>query len=155
MTWSPDNKRLAVAVSTPTTVSVFTVNRDGSGLHELLRMPAGSGPPHATFPASHPEIESLDWSPEGTQIAYLLGSGGLSSVKNLVIQPLDGTDPIILLENLNATGLAWSPNSRQIAIVYEDPIDSMSLFVVNADGSGLRRIQTNMGGQPSWRATDR
>jgi dipeptidyl aminopeptidase/acylaminoacyl peptidase len=153
ITWSPDSQRVAVAVFTPTAESIFTVNRDGSGLHELVRWPAAGVVPDATFPR-HTEIASLDWSPDGTQIAYLLGSGGLSSVWNLVVQPLDGSDPIVLLENLNASGLAWSPNGRELAVVYEDPTvcDCSSLFVINADGTGLRLVHTNVDGPPSWRA---
>ena len=153
LTWSPDSRRLAVAVFTPTAESIFTVNRDGSGLHELVRWPAAGVVPDPQFPG-HTEISSLDWSPDGTQIAYLLGSGGLSSVWNLVVQPLDGSDPVVLLKNLNASGLAWSPDGRQLAIVYADPTvcDCSSLFVINADGTGLQLVHTNVDGQPSWRA---
>jgi Tol biopolymer transport system component len=151
VTWSPDSQRVAVAVSTPTAESIFTVNRDGSGLHELVRWPAAGAVPDAEFPG-HTEITSLDWSPDGTQIAYLLGSGGLTSETNLVVQPLDGSDPIVLLKNVG--GLAWSPDGREIAIVYSDPTvcDCSSLFVINADGTGLRLVHTNVDGQPSWRA---
>ena len=151
LTWSPDSRRLAVAVFTPTAESIFTANRDGSGLHELVRWAASGVVPDATFPR-HTEIDSLDWSPDGTQIAYLLGSGGLSGVWNLVVQPLDGSDPIVLLENLNASGLAWSPDGREIAIVYEGSNEVRSLFVINADGTGLRLLHPNVDGQPSWRA---
>jgi Tol biopolymer transport system component len=151
MTWSPDSQRVAVAVLTPTAESIFTVNKDGTGLHELVRWPAAGVVPDPQFPG-HTEINSLDWSPDGTQIAYLLGSGGLSSVWNLVVQPFDGSDPIVLLENLNASGLAWSPDGREIAVVYEDSTEVRSLFVINADGTGLRRVLANVDGQPSWRA---
>jgi dipeptidyl aminopeptidase/acylaminoacyl peptidase len=153
MTWSPDSQRVAVAVTTPTTESVFTVNRDGSGLRELVRWPAAGAVPDAAFPG-HTAIHSLDWSPDGKQIAYLLGSGGLTSVWNLVVQPLDGSDPIVLLENVSGSGLAWSPDGREIAIVYSDPTvcDCSSLFVINADGTGLQLVHTNVDGQPSWRA---
>jgi Tol biopolymer transport system component len=151
LTWSPDSRRLAVAAFTPTAESIFIVNRDGSGLHELVRWPPAGVVPDSQFPG-HTEINSLDWSPDGTQIAYLLGSGGLTSVWNLVVQPIDGSDPIMLLENLNASGLAWSPDGREIAVVYEDTTGGSSLFVINADGTGLRRVHTNVDGQPSWRA---
>jgi Tol biopolymer transport system component len=151
ITWSPDSQRLAVAVLTPTAESIFVVNKDGTGLHELVRWPAAGVVPDPQFPG-HTETNSLDWSPDGTQIAYLLGSGGLSSVWNLVVQPVDGSDPLVLLENLSASGLAWSPDGRQIAVVYEDSTEVRSLFVINADGTGLRRVYTNVDGQPSWRA---
>ena len=151
ITWSPDSQRVAMAVFTPTAESIFTVNRDGSGLHELVRWPAAGAVPDAEFPG-HTEITSLDWSPDGTQIAYLLGSGGLTSETNLVVQPLDGSDPIVLLKNVG--GLAWSPDGGEIAVVYKDltVCDCTSLFVINADGTDLRLVHTNVDGQPSWRA---
>jgi dipeptidyl aminopeptidase/acylaminoacyl peptidase len=155
MTWSPDSLRLAVGIWTGTGYSLMIVNRDGSDLHELTSATSGPGP-DAT---GHPRMSSLDWSPDGSRIAYLLGDD--TTAPSLVVVALDGTGPAVLFPNLtSATGVAWSPDGKQLAIVYlaDDPTGAnflglLSLFVVNADGTNLRLVHSYVDGQPTWRPT--
>lgn len=144
MTWSPDSLRLAVGIWSPSAYSIFIVNRDGSGLHELTRVPTPT------------TVTSLDWSPDGSRIAYLLGPRG--GAGSLFVVALDGTDPVELLPNLaGATGVTWSPDGRQLAVVTapDDPAGTNwfglpSLFILDADGTGLRLVHPRVDGIPSW-----
>lgn len=88
------------------------------------------------IPESHPA-----WSPDGKWIA--VGGWALE-----VIQP-DGTGATTLISDPNVgnvSGIAWSPNSEQIAFIvgiYDFTLDwgfQNEIQVINRDGSGWRKI---------------
>jgi TolB protein len=115
------------------------VNADGSGLRNLGRI---AGP--ALF-YSHPV-----WSPDGRTIyfgRYLISTDG-SGARKLPNIPLIAV---------------WSPDGRQIAFVANRKTglpgpgaarskDDSEIYVMNADGSGTRRLTHNVGydGEPAW-----
>jgi len=121
------------------------MNADGSAQENLTRQPAND---------SHPS-----WSRDGRKLAfvsrrdtnseiYVMNADG-SGLRNLTRTPSHDRDP------------AWSPDGRTIAFVQEcmpRPGDTRCgatyLYVVNADGSGLRRLMTNKkhAFNPSWSA---
>jgi TolB protein len=139
-TWSPDGRRIAFLHGRGGgRGQLYVVNADGSGLRNLGRI---AGP--ALF-ASHPV-----WSPDGWTIyfgRYLVSTDG-SGARKLPYIPLIAV---------------WSPDGRQVAYVANRRTglpgpgaagskDDSEIYVMNADGSGTRRLTHNVGydGEPAW-----
>ena len=113
LSWSPDSTRIAVSRAG----DVYTVRADGTGETRLT----STGRPE-TQPA---------WSADGARIAYVDGS-------TIAIVNGDGTGTT---SQTRASGRspAWSPDSKRIAFVRMENGQG-ALWVMNADGSGQRRL---------------
>ena len=141
-TWSPDGRRIAFLRVTGSYrhhgYHLYVVNADGSGLRNLGRIAA------TAYFSSH-----LVWSPDGRTIyvgRYLISTDGSGARKLPYI-------PWIAV---------WSPDGRQIAFVGNRATglpgpgarskDDSEIYVMNADGSGTRRLTHNVGydGEPAW-----
>ena len=153
--WSPDGRKLAFVsdrdgpfgVSTP---EIHVMNVDGSGQRNLTRNPASDSDPV--------------WSPDGRKITF---------VRNFEIYVMnaDGTGQTNLTRNpAHDFAPAWSPDGQQI--VFERRLARrqygacpgcggatiFEVHVMNADGSGQRRLTRNagqvhegaIGAQPRW-----
>jgi Tol biopolymer transport system component len=145
--WSPDGRKLAFVSERDGNAEIYVMNADGSEQENLTRQPASD---------SHPS-----WSPDGRKLAFVSRRDGNSEI---YVMNADGSG----LRNLTRTPSAdrdpaWSPDGRAIAFVQEcmprpgDPrwrCGATYLYVVNADGSGLRRLTTGRGhsSNPSWSA---
>jgi hypothetical protein len=116
----------------------------------------------------------MAWSPDGTKIAYVdLAVGGSRSADGyphfaIVVANADGSHPHELSRGVNDRWhpwLTWSPDGTQIAfssLVANDPSDGCipggdfmcptDIYVMNVDGSGIRRITTDPAAefQPAW-----
>ena len=128
----------------------------GGGL--CLASPDGSSPRLLAFDMSEPFDESPTWSPDGSEIAFLdfvedspvyghhayglsfIDADG-SDLRQLVV-PLPGEE--------GHGGLAWSPGGGQLTF-WHQARGRPQIFVVNADGTGLRQITTAGSNQwPAW-----
>ncbi|MCB0254041.1 MAG: PD40 domain-containing protein [Anaerolineae bacterium] len=128
---------------------VYVMNPDGTGLTRLTDDPGWDGTPA--------------WSPDGTQIAF--ASERLGSPV-IMLMNADGSDQRPLTDATYASLMpAWSPDGQQIAFAstrsYEVPMEGgrqlveagFEIWVMNADGSNMRRVTGNYEDQslyPSW-----
>ncbi len=131
--WAPDGKRLVTAARRKgdATEAIYVVNADGTALRRIT-------------PAGH-EAQYASWSPAGDRIAFTyVRAGGFDL---FTIRP-DGSG-LRRLTHEGAAGMnnwaMWSPDGSEIAWGKGE-----SIWVMNADGSGKRRV-TDAGGVPgAW-----
>lgn len=152
-TWSPDSQRIAFVSNRN---SLYVMNADGSGLTRLTD--SGSRPswsPDGTRIAFdgiyviNTDGSNLirltdrgyapDWSPDGTRIAFVLD--GIIYVMNA-----DGSNQTRLTDS-GFQSPAWSPDGQQI-VFSSSGADAETLYIIKADGSGLRRLIE--GFEPDW-----
>jgi Tol biopolymer transport system component len=84
-------------------------------------------------------------SPDGTEVVY-------SSGKGLVLINVDGSGQTQLTTTYDLVP-SWSPDGSRIAFARAGFDNAMSIIVMNADGSDVRRLtgpSTNDCGPPSW-----
>ena len=119
------------------TSKIFAVNADGSG---VLPLTAG------------PHDEGVGVSPTGDRLAYI--SGTTEGGKDIFLLDLAGGG-ITQLTNtptLYKAGIAFSPSGKQIAFTRIDPGQLEAIFVMNTDGTEVRRL--SQGGHydflPRW-----
>ena len=136
--WSPGGRKIAFGHTRKGLL--YVVNSDGSGRQVLARMRSASG------------IGGVTWSPDGRRIAFLIDS-------DLWMMNADGTQRRKLVvgdPRKGIPGIAWAPDARTIAFMHRD--GDWEIFVVNADGSGLRNLTDNTGAHdkgPSWSSNGR
>ena len=161
--WSPDGTRIAFDRCSQTNCEVWTARADGTHGKRL-------GPDCLNRPDTACEDRTVPaWSPNGKQLAFGWGS---RAVKNSVHESTQ-----IYIANANGTGLrqvthmtadapysmdvnepVWSPDGKRIAFEVQnlataDPPNRRAIFIVNADGSGLRQLtdwSLNGGDHPDW-----
>lgn len=124
--WSPDGKRIAYCSTASGGYRLWTVNVDGSDPVQITT--TNSGAPN--------------WSWASNKIVY----HGLKSIHT--VNP-DGSNPQILTTAADWWPF-WSPDGSQI--VFQRHGTNIEVYIMNADGSGLRNL-TNAAGNdslPTW-----
>jgi TolB protein len=114
---------------------LFVIQADGSGLRRLT--PSGA------------DIDSYEWSPDGSRLAYLDGRGAL-----WLVRP-NGTKRYLLAAGSPRRSpweLTWSPDGKAIAVLAQDPsakpptdqkrLRHLRIVVIPTDGGAPRRLPT-------------
>ena len=110
---------------------VFTVNPDGTDQRQLTHVPDGSiaGDP--------------DWSPDGSQIAYVSNESGNFSV---MVMNADGTDQHQVAHVVDSDYFTprWSPDGTRLAVsrcrTLNGYLLGCDILVMNANGTGRRLL---------------
>jgi Tol biopolymer transport system component len=141
--WAPDGEHIVFHSNRDGNFELYVMNRDGSGLTRLTNYPGVDQYP--------------DWSPDGRAMAFRrdvdiyvleLSDGGIRRLTNA--PPLNQMP-------------AWSPSGTQLAFMSSRD-GYLSVFVMNADGSGQRNLTVKNAGDPdsdwvsrapSWSSTGR
>jgi hypothetical protein len=122
--WSPVGARLAYARVDGETDELFVIDPSGGG-----RMSLGTADiePRNGLTAASPGW-ALEWSPDGTRIAYADGD-------SVYAIDADGGEPSLLTDSFEEIiEIAWSPDGTHI-LVHDQGRDRLQ--VMNADGSDL------------------
>ena len=148
MAISPDGSRVLVGRSTTNLDgTLFVVNMDGTGRHELTPPRA-----HAVDLQFYDGISDA-WSPDGSRIAFCAFTGSNGSTGLFVVNP-DGTDlKEIVPTATGAISVQWSPDGKLLAFTSEVGPDDQ-IAVVQPDGTGLTRLTDGLDGSisvaPVW-----
>ena len=122
------------------TDALFVANVDGSGVRQLAE---------GGFAPSDFDRSPFDWSPSGEQVAAVADALP-GTVRNMTILATDGSAPRSLELGLSVSDVSWRPNGHEL--VFKGVKDATyGLYVVNADGSGLRAITPANGLEFGWR----
>lgn len=131
--WSPDGGTIAFDTATASGVSIFTVPAAGGAVTELpLHVGRFNGDPA--------------YSPDGSRISFDQDIGIPSPrVHGIFIANADGSNAHRLTTGIRTkkafdTESQWAPDGQRIAFTRVKNDRRAAIFVVNVDGTGLRRL---------------
>jgi TolB protein len=134
--WSPDGSKIAFTRNIDGNWGIHVMNADGTGVKRLA----------SPFPQL---CSGGSWSPDGLSLIasctddqiYLLYVDGTTPPKRLTTGKEQYMTP------------TWSPDGSKIAFVrYWQPGEVYQIYLMNSDGSGVRRISDGTGNDfgPAW-----
>ena len=128
--WSPDGTRIAFNENLSGNHRMHIVQVDGSG----VTGPIGGG-----------EGWQVAWSRDGASILFTSHRDHPDNYTDVYVMEPDGSN-VRRLTEISAYTPAWSPDGRHIVL------SAPGLFVMNADGTGLVSLPTNVGetSLPDW-----
>lgn len=116
---------------------IYVMNPDGSGQRRLTNEKAADNTPVL--------------SPDGRKIAFVSQRGG---GRDVFVMNVDGTKQNRLTDfwklGLGAGNPSWSPDGKRI--VFRSGVKRVDVYVINADGSGLKKLTDDPRGvaMPAW-----
>jgi Tol biopolymer transport system component len=134
--WSPDGRQIAFDDNN----DVFIANADGSDRRLLLDGEPGNGP----------GVPS--WSPDGTKLAYFYTPGSPGNFTAEVwTMNTDGSQKRRLYHSvccvMSWSPPIWSPDGKKVAFA---ATSAGGTFVVDSDGTNLRRLSTASANGITW-----
>jgi dipeptidyl aminopeptidase/acylaminoacyl peptidase len=85
----------------------------------------------------------LRWSPDGSLLLFTSAEEGRGQV-----YVMDRAGSLVVIAEGQAPEVSWSPEGDRVAVAVGEG-EAKELFVVGADGSGLRKVGD--GSMPAWR----
>ncbi|WP_380281376.1 hypothetical protein [Kitasatospora purpeofusca] len=165
--WSPDGTTLAFdRTGGDSPGRIWTASADGQNARQLGSLCEAGTPECLNETETAPS-----WSPDGNQLAFTRTWGTSDPTteqiqySDLYVIAPDGTTAqrITFLTNDTpysgtVTDPAWSPDGKQLVFSYRtsatgQPANSRALYIVNADGTGLRRLtpwELRAGDRANW-----
>ena len=150
---------IALSSETPIAASVTVVP---AATRTPTRVPTGTIPPSVEVSATPDNTPAPLVTPlggGGGQIAFASERAGLPQI---YLTNIDGTS-LVLLTNMEkgACQPSWSPDGSRLVFIspclargdfYDTPYNDASLYVINADGTGLAQLTTGPGSDfdPAW-----
>lgn len=139
ITSSPDGSRLAILVQKldPPYQDIFVADADGSNAQ-----------PITSLMENGQAVDRLTWSPDNLHTLLNVVMGNAPEPLPLMIADGDGADaePLISSPPNYINSVSWSPDGSQIAFLAtemsSDSIPDGEVYVANADGSGVRALNT-------------
>jgi Tol biopolymer transport system component len=128
--WFPDGQALVFAAEVGTgRADIYRMDLDGGGRRRLTDHEATDASPAV--------------SPDGTRIAFESERDGNSEI--YVMDVAGGNVVRLTNDPARDSAPAWSPDSRRIAFTSDrDNRASADVYVMNADGSGVERVTTDL-----------
>ena len=148
ITWSPDGTMLAFATKAGNRDAIHISKVEGTGQNKVIKPDMDA-------------IYSPSWSPDGSKILFSAINKGRLDLFTVNVE----TEAITRLTNdfFDESTAQWSPDGTQIVFAsdrLEEPYEitvvsarrGYDIFIMNADGSGIRRITTSpfQDLNPSW-----
>jgi TolB protein len=131
-TWSRDASRIAYAFGDAQDTEIYAVPARGGRPVDLTNDPGTDVAPA--------------WSPDGKRIAFASDRGRAAHDLRLWVMNADGTNPKPL-GDLAGSVPNWAPDGKRLVFLGERG----GIFVVRADGTGLRRVVANDRAEgPAW-----
>ena len=132
--WSPDGKRIAFIRD--------HVNEKGNHVIDIFSVPFGGGEPRQITSTSHRVgYATIDWSPDGKQIAYF------SQDNTIDLIPVEGeqSKTLVKVDGINSHWeLSWSPDGKQIAYSCKGRI-----YTVPVEGGQPIEVKTGLDAEAS------
>lgn len=123
--WSPDGSRLTYAADTQEGSAIHIMDADGSRDRVVGEVAQGEDYFSATF------------SPDGTQILF---DRGTDVGFGIYVMDAGGGNVRRVSQSENDYNPAWSPSGLQIAFTRQEKGAESDIYVMNADGSAVRRL---------------
>lgn len=122
--WSPDSAKIAFCSlrSGDVDKSLYIMNADGSSVTKIKEI-------------TGERCDEVDWSPDGTMLAYATAIGPLSPTYKAYKINVDGTGLVNLGEGYY---LVWNADGSKIFMTA--PADSYKLTSINPDGTGAAAL---------------
>ncbi len=138
--WSPDGTRLVCTTETATADGFIT----GEG---LAMVDAATGTRTTLVRAPRNQVDSVDWSPDGTRIAYAAGRFASTRTDVFIADPANMAGKVLAVRD--ATGPVWGPariavtryTRRKVRIGGQpSTVIHSQIWTVNPTGGGARRL---------------
>ncbi|MCE2415739.1 PD40 domain-containing protein [Candidatus Poribacteria bacterium] len=138
--WSPDGKRIVYSQRAFGATNIHTARVDGTFIKLVAQLKSA----HSGYPS---------WSSDGTEMAFVVADEIHWASRQIRFINLESNKQETLFPDdfPRMFQPAYSPVDDKIAFVWFRPAEKQqSLFIVNRDGSYLRRIESLVANTPVW-----